>query len=504
MQAEIPAQQRDLVAWLTSPAAYDGRPVERIDTHGAFLFLAGDRVLKLKRAVTLPYFDFATLAARQRACAAELALNRRTAPDLYLGLRAITRDAAGRFALDGAGGVVDWAVEMKRFDQGGLFDRLAERGELTAEDVTALAREIVRFHAGAERAQGGAARVAAVIDINARAMKGLLDILPKDQVAQCESLCRAASARHQALLESRAADGHVRRCHGDLHLRNVVRIDGRPVIFDALESDDNLATIDVLYDFAFLLMDLERRGLRALANLALNEWVEFGGDAGGLALLPLFLALRAGVRAHVMAAQARMKHDDAAATEAREDLALALRFLAPSQPRLVAVGGLSGSGKSTLALGLAPHVGAAPGAIRLRSDTIRKRLAGVAREDPLGAEHYTAEASQRVYDAMIREARGLLGQGASVIVDAVFARPHERAAVGSVARDLEIPFIGLWVDAPPEAMRQRVKARRNDASDATVQIVERQLTYNVGAIDWCRIDGGGSVEATRAAALKLL
>jgi predicted kinase len=310
------------------------------------------------------------------------------------------------------------------------------------------------------------------------------------------------------LLEARATAGLVRRCHGDLHLRNICVIDGRPRLFDAIEFNESYSCIDVLYDLAFLIMDLEHRGLKEGANLLFNRYLERRSDIEGLAALPLFLSVRAGVRAKITFAMAKAQPDPEAARnllrEGQVYFAAADDYLLPVAPRLVAVGGLSGSGKSRLARALAPGFGAPPGALVLRSDVLRKRRFDQAPEAPLGPEAYRPEVSRAVYDDLAENAATALAAGRSVIADAVFARPEERRAIAALAAKLKVPFQGLWLEASRPVLLERVGARRKDASDADAAIVERQLDYDLGAIDWQRLDAGGTPEAVAAAARALL
>ena len=365
MQVE---NQDAVIALLADPRTYgaDVRAVERVDTHISALFLAGERVYKLKRAVRFPYLDFSSVALRRAACEAEVALNRRTAPDLYLGTVAVTRDGVGTLALDGRGEPVEWLVVMRRFDQDTLFDRMAERGALTAPLMEALAEAIARFHRDAEikRAAGGAAGMRHATDGIAKAFaEAPAGVFDSARVARYVEATERALEAAAPLLDARCRDGFVRHCHGDLHLRNICLHDGKPTLFDALEFDEALASIDVLYDLAFLLMDLGYRGLDALAAITFNRYLEATEDHGGLAALPLFLSSRAAIRAHVTASTIGTAKPDkrgALVEAARRYLDLALRFLDPPAPRLVAVGGLSGTGKSTLARALAAYVGPFP------------------------------------------------------------------------------------------------------------------------------------------------
>jgi aminoglycoside phosphotransferase family enzyme/predicted kinase len=507
--------QNETVAFLKSAAAFgsDGRDdVRTVTTHISLVLLIGARAIKLKRAVRLPYVDFSTPERRLAACEQELLLNRRTAPALYRAVRRVTREPDGRLALDGVGVLVDAVVEMARFDEDSLFDRMALAGELTPPLMTKLARGIAAFHAGAAIAPGssGAARMAAVLGINGRAL-AMTEIFPKDDVAHLTTVSRAALAAHAALLDARARSGKVRRCHGDLHLRNICLVEDEPTLFDCLEFDEELATTDVLYDLAFLLMDLWHRGMEAHANLVFNRYLDEADEQDGLPVLPLFMAVRAVVRAHVTAAQvtaAQVADAGAEAAARREEarayFALALRLLEPRPARLVAVGGLSGSGKSTLAAVLAPGIGPAPGARILASDRIRKRLFGVAAETRLPPEAYRPNVSEQVYGILTARAESVLRHGHGVVADAVFDRPADRSSIAEVAASAGVTFHGLWLEASPERLLRRVADRRGDASDATPEVVKDQLGRPLAAIEWPRLTADGDTEAMRAAATRII
>ncbi len=494
-------RQDEVIAFLADPRTHGGAEVTRIDTHGAIVVLARDRAYKLKRAVRFPYMDFSTLELRRRAAEAELIVNRRTAPALYLAVEPVTRTAPGVLAIGGTGTVVDWLVVMRRFDQESLFDRMAAKGALDKRLMSELADAVLRFHADAEPRpdHGGAAGIARVVAGNDQ---GLAEAGPaafsQDKVAALRRQSEAMLARRAALLEGRRMRGLARRCHGDLHLGNICLFEGRPTLFDAIEFNEEIACIDVLYDLAFLLMDLDHRKLGDLANLVFNRYLSEGardgalGDLAGLAALPLFLACRAGVRAQVSAAAAAAQPEQGAAWRligaAAGYLDLALRYLAPPPARLVAIGGLSGTGKSTLARALAPHLGAAPGALVLRSDVIRKHLAGRGALSRLGPESYTREASARVFETIRARAATALAAGHAVIADAVYGRPEQRAAIESVARELRVSFDGFWLEAPAAVLAARVAARAGDASDATPEVLRRQLVSPLGEIVWTRLD----------------
>jgi uncharacterized protein len=500
----MPEDQRDVIEFLSNPSAY-GHGVERVDvieTHASLVFLAGERAYKLKRAVKYPYLDFSTVERRRQACEAELALNRRTAPELYLEVRAVGRmpDGAVGFATDEP--AIDWLVVMRCFEAGSLFDVLARTGRLTAPLIRELAGQIAAFHQKAEQRpeDGGAAALAAVIETNhcclSEAVEAGFDSKRIDEL-RGKSVERLGAVG--ALLDRRRAEGKVRRCHGDLHLRNVCLFEGKPTLFDCLEFSDELASVDVLYDLAFLLMDLEHRGLGDFANSTLNRYLDLTGEDDGVAAMWLFLSSRAAIRAHVMATAGSAAKPEIIA-EAHRYLDLALQYLRPRACRLIAIGGFSGSGKSTLAAALAPSVEARV----LRSDVVRKRLFGVAPETPLAASAYSPEASEKVYDRLRRLAAEALAAGYSVIIDAVSLKLAERESFAAVSAAAGVPFTGLWLQAPTQTMEGRLRTRQNDASDASPEVLTLQLRQDVGPMDWVRIDTPGGPAHCLSAARRAL
>lgn len=503
--------QAATIDFLSDPATFGVATVERVETHASIVFLAGPRAYKLKRAVQYDYLDFSTVERRQAMCTAELRLNRRAAPSIYRRVLAVTRESHGRLALEGDGPAVDWLIEMVRFDQHLLFDRLAAAGRLEIEVMAALAEAVSRFHGGAVRRsdRGGFPGICWVIDGNAHSFsaeaRGSLD---PHLAARVTDEARRAAGQHRERLERRRREGRVRECHGDLHLRNIVLLDGRPTLFDAVEFNDDISCIDVLYDTAFLLMDLWQRGLCRHANELWNRGLGFDDDLDGLTLLPLFLSCRAGVRAKTSATAARLAGDDRARVGLESAASRYLRFagdlLRPPAPRLLAIGGPSGTGKSTIARALAPAVGAAPGAVVLRSDEQRKRLLGVGPLERLGAAGYTPAISEQVYALLAERARAVIHAGHSAIVDAACIEPGQRDALARVADAIGVPFEGLWLEAPQAALEARVTARRDDPSDADAEVVGAQLARDPGRIDWRRLDTSGSVAVVTAAAAAAL
>jgi aminoglycoside phosphotransferase family enzyme/predicted kinase len=493
--------QTAVVEFLGAPSTHGGLPIERIETHTAIVFLAGTRAWKLKRAVRYDYLDFSTAARRRAMCEAEVHLNRRTAPALYRGVVAITRQADGSLALGGPGSPVDWVIEMDRFDQEALFDRLAVNGRLGVELMAPLATTIARFHRAAEprRDHGGKAGMDRVIDgIAAGFDEYGVGILDPAACVRVTSGAYEESDNVGALLNDRRDAGSVRQCHGDLHLRNIVLIAGQPTLFDAIEFNDHLAGIDVLYDLAFLLMDLWRRRLPRHANVLWNDYLAATDDRAGVALMPLFLSCRAAVRAMTSATASRVQSAGSRVEELRQAasdyLTMAEQLLHPPRPALVAIGGFSGSGKSVLAMSLAPAMGAVPGGIVLRSDEIRKELYGVPRLQRLGPDGYTPEMSSRVYSSLAQRARLAICGGSCAIVDAVFARREDREAIHRVAADASVPFVGIWLDAPEGTLVDRIRSRHMDPSDADEAVVRRQRTQDPGRIDWHRVDASAPAD----------
>jgi len=486
--------QSDVLKLLAAPATHGGTRPKRIDTHISTIFLAGDEAWKLKKAVRLPFLDFTSLDSRRHACEAELSINTLAAPRLYLGMVPVTRDDDGSLALGGGGEPVEWLVHMRRFDQKTLFSRLVATGKVDRRRMNALTEAVWAFHQNAPvRAdRGGVAGLTWTIDTNAASMAG--GILDPAKAARLAEHSRQWLARLGPVLEARRERGLVRQCHGDLHCGNICLFEGQPTLFDAIEFSEDIACIDVFYDLAFLLMDLDHRGARDLAGYALNHYLDLSGDYEGVQLLPLLLSLRAGVRAHVsatMAANAKGTEQDRLAADAHSYLDAALAYLEPPAPRLLAVGGLSGSGKSRMGRELAPLL-AVPAAAVVRTDSLRKQMMGVGLLDKLGSEGYTPEMTERTYQALYDTCRAILKSGHSAVADAVFARPEQRDAIERVAREAGVPFQGVWLETAPKLAARRIKGRKANVSDATVEVLEKQLTYDLGAIAWPRVQTGGS------------
>lgn len=502
--------QNDIIRRLSLGEGFDGIRPERIDTHISTVFLVGTNAYKLKHALTTSYLDYSTLADRHRLCVAELNINRRTAPQIYLDVIPVRRTQDDKLMLgDGPGRPIEWLVHMRRFAQENLFDNLAEAGRLTPALMIELADEIAAFHQSAEIVEDidAARRIIQVVEQNARELEDkAVGIIEPSMIKLFEHFCRSAFDEARNVIDRRGAQGFVRHCHGDLHLRNICLMDGRPTLFDAIEFSDDISHIDVLFDLAFLVMDLEHRGLRAAANMVFNRYLYRTGEMDDLSIFPLYQALRAGIRAHVsaMAAASRKKSEDREKLwqDANSYLRLGLKQFERTSPQLIAIGGVSGSGKSTIAREIAPHLGPAPGALVLSSDLIRKTIRGVEPLTRLTDAAYGPETDQAVYGELMSLAMSGLQSGYTVVLDATFIDPAQRQNLNIIARQADVQFKGIWLEADAAALCDRLRQRIGDPSDATISVLERQLEKDVGKIDWHRIDATQTGDEIRDSILR--
>jgi aminoglycoside phosphotransferase family enzyme/predicted kinase len=496
--------QQAVFEFLVDPSTHGGCTVRRIDTHAAVVFLAGPNAYKIKRAVHFPFLDYSTLAKRRAACLSELEVNRTFAPQLYRRVIPITQDAGGRLALGGDGAPVEWAVGMHRFDEDRTLDRLAETQGIDDALAAKLAAAVVDMHkrVPAVEVEAWLAAIDGFLDQNVAAFREWPELFAAHAVAKLARDARAAFSRLRPLLLVRGRHGLVRRGHGDLHLGNIVMMGEQPVPFDAIEFDPIIAAGDVLYDLAFLLMDLVERKFDRVANFILNGYIGRTAriqDLDGLAALPFFMSLRAAIRAKVTAA--RLPQVDIAArppiaAAAQSYFRLALDLLAPVPPKFIAIGGLSGTGKTSVARELAPVVAPIPGALVLRSDVERKALFGVAETERLPPQAYRPEIAEGVYRRLAEKAARIIAAGHSVIVDAVFARSTERNAIAAVARRTDITFHGVFLVSDVKTRIARVGGRTLDASDADAAVARQQESYELGRLDWMEVNASGSLAET--------
>jgi aminoglycoside phosphotransferase family enzyme/predicted kinase len=484
----IPAVQGEVAAFLEAQA---GRPP--IETHISAVFVGADTAWKLKKAVRLAFLDFTPLDARRHFLERELALNGAAAPGIYRDVVAIGRGADGALAFGPAEAdraPLDWVLRMAPVDPADFLHAIIDRGAFTTALAVQLGDCVAGDHARRPvvRPWDSAAHLHAVTEaaVQAAGAAGL----PAPEVAAWARAMHEGLDRLGPALGARAAAGHVRRCHGDLHAGNICLWRGAPVPFDALEFDETYATIDTGYDLAFLLMDLDHWVGRDAANAVFNRYLAVTGDLGAACFMPLFMSLRALVRAHVEAASGH-------GAAARAYLARAGDYQAPAIATVLAIGGLPGTGKSTLARRMAPALGPAPGAVVLRSDEIRKRHFGVKPEAKLPQAAYAEAVNADIAAQLVAGVRAVAAAGHAVIADAMFLDKGARAAVQAAAG--AAPFTGLWLTAPMAVLRARVAARRGDASDADVTVLEAVASADPGRMDWAVVDFTAAEDAVRAA-----
>ena len=483
--------EAEICAWMGA------RSERGIDTACAHVFLAPDAAWKMKRHIDLGYADFSTADRRRWALERELEFNKTTAPDIYRAVRRITREAGGGLALEGQGETVEFILEMRRFDDSQVLS--ANPALVDGDMADALGRTIAGFHALAPlRPEGGWSALEFTVSSNASLLRDLGYRLGPERIETLIALTRAELDLQKPLLKDRTAKGFARRCHGDLHLANILVEDGKPILFDCIEFNDLLSDLDVFYDLAFLLMDLNFRGRRDAAVRVLSAYMDeaarvFPDDLwAGVAALPLMMSVRAAVRAHVSA----HSQDDALG---RAYVEAAIAHLSPAPPRLAAVGGLSGAGKSTFARRIAPALGAAPGAVVIRTDEVRKRLMNVPPSERLPDSAYAGELYPRSYDTLIENARTLLTAGHGVVLDATFIDPALRARAEKLAVECGVPFDGVWLEAPLAVLQARVARRTNDASDATAATLQDQLARHTSQVQWRHVDVSGDIDAAAEA-----
>ena len=458
--------------------------VQCIETHISWVVLAGDYAYKFKKPLDLGFLDYSTLALRKQACDDELRLNRRTAPEIYLDVVAL-RGSAAAPRIEGEGAVLDYAVRMRRFGQGQVFDALLASDALTPALIDTVGVHVAAFHATAAVAPAEgefgtpqAVHAPALQNI-AQIRDYIADPAVHGRLAGLEQWAEAASRRLHDTFASRLAGGWVRECHGDLHLGNIVAMDGQARLFDAIEFNPRLRWTDVIADAAFLVMDLLAHGREDLAGRFLDVWLQETGDYQGLAVLRYYLVYRAMVRAKIAAIRLGQAGSQAADRDGfMRYLALAERLAVPPQPRLLVGCGVSGSGKSVSSQALVEGAGF----IRMRSDVERKRLFGLAPSEASGSSVaggiYTADASVRTYSRLLMLAADVLEAGYPVFVDATFCRREQRKSFTQLAAGLGIPCLIVWFDAPPELLRRRVVARLQagtDASEAGLGVLDAQL-----------------------------
>ncbi len=469
-----------LVAALRSGLS-EAEEVEVVETHISWVLLVGETAYKIKKPVNFGFVDFSTLDRRRRFCEEEVRLNRRLAPELYRGVVPITGSVEAPI-VGGTGEPIEFAVAMRRFPQEVLLDRVLERGELRPEHIDGLAEAIADFHGRVAVAPsvgplGSPERIWGPVAENFKHIAAGID---DGFVGDLSDRARAMFEVQREELARRKGEGFVRECHGDMHLGNMLLLDGRVVVFDGIEFNDDLRWIDVQSEVAFLTMDLECRSRPGFACRLLNAYLERTGDYAGAALLPFYRAYRAMVRAKVASIRSRQAEIDGDGRqrleeECRRYLRIADRDSRPGRPVLVITHGPSGSGKTTVTGRIVEEVGA----IRLRSDIERKRLFEL---DPLARDAsgrlYNSDATEMTYAKLASSAEQVLWAGFPVAVDATFLSRARRDEFRRLAGRMGVPLLILDVRADETALRERLARRHlegGDASDAAVAVLECQL-----------------------------
>ncbi len=478
-----------LIQALRNPACYD-HPVQDIrlvETHISWVLLTGAYAYKIKKPVNLGFLDFSTLEKRRFYCEEELRLNRRLAESLYLGVSAIA-GSISHPVLNGAGAAIEYAVKMIEFPEGARLDRMLARGELGSTHIDSLARELAGFHgrirvAGDDRPFGNPEHVYEPVKENFEQIRPRIEAQDRDPLQGLETWSERTFAGLRGRFEERKRLGFIRECHGDAHLANMVWLDGRVVLFDCLEFNDNLRWIDTMSELAFLVMDLDDRARPALARRALTTYLEHTGDYPGLAVFRFYQVYRALVRAKVACIRSGQGGLDVEEKRRmREEYLgyanLAERYTRASPTALIITHGLSGSGKTWLSQQLLE----AFDAVRLRSDVERKRLHGLAPQQRSGSDIdrgiYTAEAGRRTYARLAELAGAILRAGYPAIVDAAFLKRAQRDAFRALAEEMHVPFVILDIHAPASVLRERLQRRSRqarEASEADLAVLEHQL-----------------------------
>lgn len=494
----------DLVndAWGSTNGKY-AKPTTCIQTHCAKIYLAGEIALKVKLPVKYSYIDLSDLSKRYRCLKNEYAINSSTLPEIYLGLAGILPTKNGSLTLLSEGDIEDkssvteWCLLMRRFDERDVLDNIAISDGISDSLAKNLGEEIARYHRNAERvvATDGAERILEIIEELELEYERLEPLLP---VLESRLFIRSGRREFKRVvdqLKQRGENGFVRKCHGDLHLKNIVMHNGKPVPFDALEFDERLRTIDTLYDLAFLLMDLDHRFSLKQENLLLNQYLieSESANIAAMKLVPLFMFCRSGIRAMAILQSSGAADKQVKLKEARYYLQHGLRYLAHRKPVVICIGGFSGSGKSTIASTLVNEICQSPGAVLIRSDSERKHMFGVKENEDLGADHYTTTNSNKVYEQLHHKVKLVCEAGYPAIVDATFLTEKNRQEIQNLVEEHKVEFHGFWLMAPVSVMMERIANRGEDASDASASVLKKQMELTKGRIDWTPIDTSETV-----------
>lgn len=456
------------------------QPIEVLQTHISYIFLTGEYAYKIKKPLDLVFLDFSSLEKRRYYCYQELQLNQPIAPDIYLDVFPITQHNDA-LEFNGQGEPVEYILQMRQFPQSALFSEMEKAGKLTESLLAQLGKQVARFHQQAKTndyiSQFGAIEtIKEAINENYQHTQNYIGITQtQQQFIETKAFTDQFFQTYYSLLNKRKNHHFIRECHGDLHLKNICWWQDKIQLFDRIEFNEPFRFVDVMYDVAFTVMDLQFRGCSRLATVFLNNYLEYTGDWEGVPVLPLYLTRQAYVRAKVnslllddqnIAEEEKVQ----AKQQASQYYHLAWQYTQPQQGCLWMMSGLSGSGKTTVAREIAKQFNA----IHLRSDAVRKHLAGIDIEDEGAQEIYRPEMSNQTYDKLLELGTHLASQGWPVILDAKYDQQHFRKAVIAAANSHDLPLQIIHCDAPIEVLRDRVTDRQNDISDATANLLAQQ------------------------------
>ena len=454
--------------------------IQVLQTHISYIFLTGDYAYKLKKPVNMGFLDFSSLEKRQYYCQQELALNRPIAPEIYLDVLPITQHQE-TLEMNGKGEIIDYVVKMRQFPQTTLFSEMEKAGKLTESLLAQLGKRVAKFHQETKRndyisAFGKPEKIQSAIENNYRhTEKYVGSVQNQKQFLETKAFTDRFFQDNNSLLKKRVNHHFIRECHGDLHLKNICYWRDKIQLFDRIEFNEPFRFVDVMYDVAFTMMDLEFRDCQELATVFLNNYLEQTGDWEGVQLLPLYLTRQAYVRGKVnslMLDDPNIAAEDKqeARKQAKQYYHLAWQYTQPKEGQLWMMSGLSGSGKTTVARDIAKQ----QRAIHLRSDAVRKHLAGIDPEAVGNGDIYRSEMTEKTYERLLEIGSLLASNGWNVILDAKYDRQYLREAVITEAKDHHLPLRIVYCTAPMDILLDRVAKRQGDISDATPSLLAQQ------------------------------